>query len=389
MMKLFKNAIVFAPQYLGKQDVLVASNKIIAIDHNIELEASHSLTVIDAKEQYLIPGLVDSLVHISGGGGEGGFATRTPEMSPQDAVYGGVTTLIGALGTDSVTRSLEDLVAKAKALKEFGLSAYCYSGSYHYPVKTITASLEKDILMIDEIIGVGEVAISDHRSSQMSVDDLARLTSQARVGGMLAGKSGIVSIHVGDEPTELALLEQVCQSSGIPLSQFYPTHINRSQSLLNTGIEFAKKGGFIDFTTSTTEQILAAGEVAAPLALKMALDAGVHINHISMSSDGNGSLPVFDQESHLIDLQVANVRSLHQAMVTAHQDYQVDLAMAIGSVTKSPANILGLAHKGRIEVGADADLLLLERESLAIDSVFALGQPMMQAKTLTRKPYFS
>ncbi len=388
-MKLFKNAIVFAPQYLGKQDVLVASNKIIAIDHNIELEASHSLTVIDAKEQYLIPGLVDSLVHISGGGGEGGFATRTPEMSPQDAVYGGVTTLIGALGTDSVTRSLEDLVAKAKALKEFGLSAYCYSGSYHYPVKTITASLEKDILMIDEIIGVGEVAISDHRSSQMSVDDLARLTSQARVGGMLAGKSGIVSIHVGDEPTELALLEQVCQSSGIPLSQFYPTHINRSQSLLNTGIEFAKKGGFIDFTTSTTEQILAAGEVAAPLALKMALDAGVHINHISMSSDGNGSLPVFDQESHLIDLQVANVRSLHQAMVTAHQDYQVDLAMAIGSVTKSPANILGLAHKGRIEVGADADLLLLERESLAIDSVFALGQPMMQAKTLTRKPYFS
>jgi len=373
-MKLFKQANVYAPEHIGVKDVLISGGKIIAIKDKIGSLDESLVEIIDTEGKILVPGFVDSLVHITGGGGEGGYATRTPEMEIQDAILGGVTTVIGVLGTDSITRSLENLLAKSHAIEEQGISVYCYTGSYHFPVVTITGSVTKDIMMIEKFIGIGEVAISDHRSSQLNAQELARLASEARIGGMLSGKKGVVSIHVGDESEELSLLHQVVEQSDIPITQFYPTHINRSRSLLNAGIEFAKQGGFIDFTTSTTEQILAQGEVCAAKALAECLNAGITINQLTMSSDGNASLPVFDLQGNLIDLQVGRVTSLHQSMVKAVLQYGVSIENALASITKSPANILGLNHKGRIQVNRDADLNLLSEDNLNVCSVYAKGE---------------
>ena len=373
-MQLFKNAQVYAPRYLGKKDVLLGGGKIIAIEDSIDLSANSFMTVIDASGLILTPGFVDSLVHITGGGGEGGYTTRTPEMHINDAIKGGVTTVVGVLGTDAQTRSLENLLAKAYALEEQGLSVFCYTGSYHLPMVTITQSVKHDIMLIDKFIGVGEVAIADHRSSQITSHEMARLTSEARVAGMLAGKVGIVSIHVGDEPSKLDLLEQVISQFDIPITQYYPTHINRSKALLESGIDFALKGGFIDFTTSTTAQIIAQGEVPAAKALASALDKNVPISQLTMSSDGNASLPVFDSKGNLIDLQMGLVSSLHQAMVDAVKLFNVPIELALASITESPANILRLTQKGRIAVDMDADINLLHPNSLTIEAVYSKGK---------------
>ncbi|MGZ9899757.1 beta-aspartyl-peptidase [Shewanella gaetbuli] len=373
-MKLIKQAQVFSPTALGQKDVLIAGGKIIAIEDNINIKNQPFVEIIDAQGKLLTPGFVDSLVHITGGGGEGGYATRTPEMHINDAIKAGVTTVIGVLGTDAQTRSLENLLAKAYALEEQGLSVFCYSGSYHYPMVTVTQSVKHDVMLIEKFIGVGEVAIADHRSSQLTPHELARLTSEVRVAGMLAGKAGIVSIHVGDEPSQLDLLEQVISQFDLPISQFYPTHINRNKALFNSGIDYAKRGGFIDLTTSTTEQILAQGEIAAPQALALAINQGVPVSQITMSSDGNASLPVFNDAGELIDLQVGEVSSLHQALVDAVQQYQLPLATALASITQTPASILKLKAKGKVGVGYDADINLLEPNSLAIDSVFSKGE---------------
>ncbi|MCL1065701.1 beta-aspartyl-peptidase [Shewanella olleyana] len=373
-MQLFKNAQVYAPMSLGKKDVLVAGGKIIAIENSIELAANSFTTVIDATGKLLTPGFVDSLVHITGGGGEGGYTTRTPEMHINDAIQGGVTTVVGVLGTDAQTRSLENLLAKAYALEEQCLSVFCYTGSYHLPMVTITQSVKHDIMLIDKFIGVGEVAIADHRSSQITSHEMARLTSEARVAGMLAGKVGIVSIHVGDEPSKLDLLEQVISQFDIPITQYYPTHINRSKSLLESGIDFALKGGFIDFTTSTTAQIIEQGEIPAAEALALALEKNAPISQLTMSSDGNASLPIFDLKGNLIDLQMGLVSSLHQAMIDAVKQFNVPLELALASITKSPANILKLTKKGRIEIDMDADINLLNSQSLAIEAVYCKGK---------------
>lgn len=387
-MKLLKQGRVYAPNDLGCKDVLIGGGKIIAIEDEISIDGYPFVEEVNVSGKLVVPGFVDSLVHITGGGGEGGFTTRTPEMHIDDAVQGGVTTLIGVLGTDAVTRSLENLLAKAKELKSLGLSVYCYTGSYHLPAVTITESITKDVMLIDEFIGVGEVAISDHRATPMDYLALANVASQARTGGMLADKAGVVSIHVGDDRQGLDLLRQVLSNTAVPITQFYPTHINRTKELLADGIHYAKQGGFIDFTTSTTEQILEQGEIEAAQALAKALEAGVDISQLTMSSDGNASLPVFDEQGRLTDLQVGKVKSLHQSFVDAVVKYNVDIDVALRSITSSPADILSLRSKGRLQVDGDADITILDGETYDVQSVIASGKFLLKEQVKKTQAYF-
>lgn len=373
-----KNGDVYSPVHLGRRDILLGGNKILAIAEPGGLHLSGlAVTEIDAADMLVVPGFVDSLVHISGGGGEGGYTSRTPEMQLSEAIAGGTTTLVGVLGTDAITRTLPNLLAKARALEEEGLTCLCYTGSYQVPVRTLLGTLQEDLMLIKEFIGVGEVAISDHRSSQPGVEEIARIAAEARVGGMLSGKAGIVSVHVGDGGSRLEPIEAVVESTDIPITQFYPTHINRSRSLLNAGKVYAERGGYIDLTTSTTEQILLMGEVAAAEALAELVADGVDSRQITMSSDANASLPSFDARGELIGLSVGRPASLHDAFAVAVNKHGVDLTSALSAITLSPARILKLAHKGRVLQGADADLVLLNKDGITVNSVIARGRLMM------------
>ncbi len=376
---LFKHAELMAPQPLGRQDLIVAGNRIAAIGTDFNLAGSNMpVTVIDCTDYYLTPGFIDSLVHFIGGGGEGGFATRTPEMQLTDATLAGVTTAIGVLGTDATTRTLTNLLAKAHALETEGISTYCHTGSYEIPCRTLTGSITDDLILIDKFIGVGEIAISDHRSSQPTTDEIRKVAAAARVGGMLAGKGGVVSVHVGAGERMLQPLYQAVSGTELKLKQFYPTHMNRNRRIFEAGIEFAKKGGVIDFTTSTTAYDLQHGEVAAAAALAEALYLGIAPLQLTLSSDGNASLPVFNEDGELQGLEVGQVRSLFDSFRDAVKRHQVPLAHALTAVTAAPATVLGLGQKGRLAVGLDADLLLLRRDDLQLDSVIAKGSRLVQ-----------
>jgi len=378
--KLFKNAHLLAPEDLGVQDVLVAASKIIAIGSDLTAgDSNFPVEIIDASDFYLTPGFVDSLVHFIGGGGEGGFASRTPEMQLTDATLGGVTTAIGVLGTDATTRTFSNLLAKAHALESEGISTYCYTGSYQVPCRTLLGSITDDLILIDKFIGVGEIAISDHRSSQPTFTELRKVAAEARVGGMLAGKAGIVSVHVGAGASLLDPLHRAVAGSELTIRQFYPTHINRNQAVFNAGLHFALAGGVIDFTTSTTAYDLQHGEVAAAHALAQALAKGIPVSRLTLSSDGNASLPIFDSSGQLLGLEVGKVSTLYQSARSAVLDYQVSLPDALAAITSSPANVLGLSHKGRVAQGKDADIVLINKSNLHIDSVYAKGQQLVKA----------
>lgn len=377
-MLLLRNAHVFAPDDLGKQDILISGETIVAVAPDIALKSSLPIQEIDCRQAIVCPGFVDTLTHITGGGGEGGFATRTPEMQVSDAILGGVTTVTGALGTDAVCRTHYELVAKVKALREEGLSAWFYTGNYHYPVRTLTGSIQQDLLLIDECIGIGEIAIADHRGSQLSWREMARVASDARVGGMCAGKAGIVSVHVGAGDDRLATLFDVAEHSNIPLSQFYPTHINRSEALLNEAVRFAGQGGTFDLTASSTPEILAAGELKCAHALKRALAAGVNADQVTFSTDGHASLPHFNAKGILESLKVGSMTSLIEEVQDAVAIEKLPLSTVLKAVTANPARVLKLAKKGHIRPHADADLLLLDPENLALTGVMARGQWFMQ-----------
>ncbi|MGL4476553.1 MAG: beta-aspartyl-peptidase [Shewanella sp.] len=382
---LIKNADVYSPEPLGCVDVLVAGSTIIAIGKDLAISGNVHHT-LDAQGKLLIPGLVDPLVHITGGGGEGGYHTRTRAMELTDASCYGVTTLVAALGTDAISRTLEDMLAKAKGLEHEGLNVFCYTGSYAYPVVTLTGSISRDLMLIDNMIGIGEIAISDHRGSQLTTTELARVASEARVGGMLSNKAGKVFVHVGDGKGGLQPLHQVASETDIPLQQFYPTHINRSQALLEQGFTFAKAGGVIDFTTSTNQACLDSGEVAVVDAVFQALDAGVSINNISLSSDGHASLPVFNEFGQLTGLEMGRIASLYETFCELVQA-NLPLSDAIKLVSTNAARNLQLKHKGQLAVGLDADLVLLDAK-LTIDSVWSRGQALVRGGEPTRYGQF-
>ena len=373
MLTLIEGAEIHSPVPLGQQDLLVADGRIAWLGKGLTVPPDWPLVRVDGRGRYLVPGLVDPLAHITGGGGEGGFAFRTPELAAREALSAGVTTLVAALGTDSLTRTPAQVLGKVREFRAAGVSAYMYTGSYHLPVKTLTGSVESDIMLIPEVLGVGELAISDHRSSAPTHDELARLVSEARVAGLLAGKSGVSFFHVGDGRGALAPLRALRDGTDIPLRQLYPTHCNRNPWLFAEAIDWGRAGGWVDLTTSSFPELLDDGEQLAAEALVALLESDVPADRISFSSDANASLPRFDGEGRLIELRCGQIASLWQECVRACA-LGVSLEVALGAVTANPARTLGLAGKGAIGVGLDADLLLIDPNTLAIQRVMSGGQ---------------
>ncbi len=387
MFTVIRNAEIYAPDHIGKKDMLIAFDKIAMIEDEIKLPDSIPHEVIDANGKIIFPGFIDSHVHITGGGGEGSYRTRTPELTLSKATSAGVTTIVGVIGTDGTTRTMPDLIAKARGLEEEGITCYVHTGSYQVPVKTLTGKIEDDIILIDRVIGAGEIAISDHRSSQPTVEEMAKIASAARIGGMLSGKAGIVNIHLGDSPSKLSLLEQVVETTDIPIKTFHPTHINRTEELFEAGITYAKKGGNIDFTTSTIPQFLEEGEVKCSTGLKRALEAGVPVERITFTSDGQASLPAFNASGEFEGLQIGSVASLYKEVRDAIVEDGVPISDAIKVITKNPASLLRLSQKGEIAVEKDADLVIVDSD-FQIDTVFARGRKMVEAQECLVKGTF-
>src|SRR6056297_1245660 len=347
---IIKNAEIYTPNFIGKKDIVVLGDKLISIRDNIEEIFNVNFLnfkTINAEGKYIVPGFIDSHQHFLGGGGEGGFKTRTPEINLTDITIGGVTTAIGCLGTDSVTRNLRSLLAKTKALEEEGLTTYMYTGSYRIPVNTITEGIREDIILIDKILGTGEVALEDHRSSQPTYNEFKKVVAETSIGGMLAGKAGIVNIHMGGGKNGLGYLYKIIEKDILSPKNMLPTHINRSQTLLEQGRDYAKIGGLIDLTTSSSSNQQKTNECAA--SLKFLLEEGTPIENITFSSDAQGSLPKFDEEGKMIGMKIGQVTSLYNSVKSAVKDFDVDLESALKVITENPARIFDLQNKGRIE----------------------------------------
>ena len=389
MLKLIKGASFYAPEALGTQDVLIADSRILKIARDIPAADAYEVEVLDGKGKLLFPGFIDSHVHILGGGGEGSYHTRTPEIMLTDITLGGVTTVVGCLGTDGTTRNMASLLAKARGLEEEGISAYIYTGSYQVPVRTLTENIADDLILIDKVIGCGEIAVSDHRSSQPTKEEFARIVGDTRVGGILSGKAGLVNIHMGDGTRMLSYLRYVIEETEIPPSNMLPTHINRSTRLLKDGIDYAKSlGGYVDLTTSSDPDYLEEDEVKASTGLRLMLEQGVSEHQITFSSDGQGSMPIFDKDGVFLGLGVGKVTSLYREVRDAILTEKIEITQALKPVTSNPADLLKLNGKGRIAPGKDADLVLVEESSLCIDTVLAKGQIMVQEGTACKKGTF-
>lgn len=381
-MILFKEAQVYSPEKQGARDILVAGHQVVAMAGHLDIPKEWQVEVIDASALRVIPGLIDSHVHIAGAGGEGGPASRTPEMPLSMMLEAGVTTVVGCLGTDGLTRNIEAVLMKAKGLKQEGVSAYIYTGAYQVPTPTILGDVGKDIAMIEEVIGTGEIALSDHRSSNPTLTELIRLAAHSRVGAMLGGKGGIVNIHMGDAKDPFRPLYDAVELSELKLTQFLPTHCNRNDYIFEDAKAYGKKG-YVDLTTSGYPYF-PDEEIKPSTGIAELLKAGVPLEHITMSSDGCGSLPSFNDKGKLIQLESGTLQSMFDELRDAVQTEGLPLEEAVKTVTSNVADILKLPSKGRIAEGKDADLVFLD-EDFRIVHLCAMGSLMVRDDKMLRR----
>jgi beta-aspartyl-dipeptidase (metallo-type) len=378
MIHLLRNAELYDPEPRGRAHLLVAGERVIWIGTDVPaLPASLGVAEHDLEGRRVIPGLIDGHVHLTGGGGEAGPNTRVPPLGLSRLTSGGVTTVVGLLGTDDAVRTTAELVTVARGLIAEGLTAYCLTGGYHLPPTTVTGSVRLDIVLIDLILGLGELAISDHRSSQPTLDDLLQAAGEAHVGGLMANKAGIVHLHVGDGARGLELVRRALGCSELPAGVFNPTHVNRRKALFDEALALAERGCTIDITAFPVEE----GEDAWPAgeALLRYLEAGLPATRVTVSSDGGGCLPTFDGEGRVVTFDVGRPSALGDTLEELLAGGQA-LERVLPAFTSNPASLLRLPRKGRLTAGSDADLVVLDREN-RIGDVMARGRWHVQDGT--------
>jgi beta-aspartyl-dipeptidase (metallo-type) len=367
MLILVEGGTLYDPTLQGVRQVLIANEKIERIGVQIDRRALDALGVeyqlIDAAGCVVIPGLIDPHQHLLGSSGEGGLVFQSPELFLQEIVCAGITTVVGLLGVDTTMKNVSALLGRVKALASEGLTTRMWTGGYNVPPSTVMQSIREDMLFIDEVIGAGEVAVSDERSIDNIPHELAKVIRDTHVGGLLSGKCGLTHLHVGEEETRLSPLRAVMEQYAVQPDWLYPTHVQRNEKLLCEAIELAHAGTKVDFDTV---------EEDAAKWIQFYMDNGGPLEQLTLSSDSTSGTPgqFFDQ-----------VRGL----VTKHAH---PLERVLPLVTSNTARILELQHKGRLCEGGDADLLILEEGSLDIREVIARGQRMVVDGRLAKRETF-
>jgi beta-aspartyl-dipeptidase (metallo-type) len=370
--KLLTNAQLYAPRDLGLKSVLTCAGKIAYIGDDVPaLDPSLAVETTDLEGAALVPGLIDGHTHITGGGGESGAASRVPAPLLGQFTRAGVTSVIGVLGTDDLTRNTQTLVTQAYALRQEGLSAWCFTGGYHLPLMTLSGSARSDIVNLDPVIGIGEFAISDHRSSQPVLQDILTLASEAHVAGLMTGKAGVLHLHLGDGERGLSLVRSAITGSELPSRVFHPTHVNRNKPLFEEACGLVKDLGCTIDLTAFPESDDEPGWSAAESVLRYH-HAGLPLENLTVSSDGGGCLPAFDKQGELVSMDIGSSRTLLETI--AHLlAAGLNLEQVLPHFTANVASLMRLRGKGVIARGMDADLLVLDGKN-RVQHLMAAGR---------------
>jgi len=369
MFKLIKNGHVYAPEDLGVKDILLWEDRIIRIGEGLKIPEGFEGKEFDVTGKIIIPGIVDTHVHITGGGGEGGFTTRTSEITFEEIAEAGVTTLVGVLGTDGYARRVEDVLVKCMALREEGFDCYFLTGSYTFPITTMRGSVAEDIIFNEYCLGTGEVAHCDHRGSLMRYEEFTRLAADTRNGARLAGLKGVLNIHLGNYPNPADFFIRACEEDITFRPLIVPTHVTRKYDVFDSCLKFLEYGGQIDIT---------AGSDPDPVQKSYGSVEGLEIiykkygtlDRVTMTSDGNGSAPIWDELGNMIGMGKGSSKVLLADLKKATQNGVIPFEETLRTMTTIPAQVYGLKNSaGKIVENGTANFAILDENLDLVETI--------------------
>jgi beta-aspartyl-dipeptidase (metallo-type) len=381
---------VFAPEPMGRREILISGERILAIGEGFadKTAALGGARLIDATGRKVVPGFIDQHLHFLGGGDFEGPLGRVPELHVSWITEGGVTTAVGIMGIDMESKGLHGLLVKARELERSGLTTFIYTGAFPVPSPYLTRSVRADIVLIDKVLGV-KVAISEDTYPNLSLPDLARLAGELKLAAGISGKAAVMHCHTGRNPRRLQPIFDLLDHVGLPIRQIVPTHVNRRQPDMHEhAVRFARMGGTLDFSANLCQRCGSVTGLNPDEAVRRALDAGVPLEQITLSSDANVSMPLLDGQDHVVGLHNASPRILHREWLHTVRTNRLSLPQALPLVTTNVARVLGIAdRKGSLATGKDADIVFLT-DDLMVDTVIARGQVMVRdGHVVVRGPF--
>ena len=382
---------------------------------------------IDCRGLAVLPGLVDLSLYVSGDcTAEGGYLDRTPEASLADLLHAGVTTFVGVLGRDTVSRSPKALLAKVRGLnKAGGLTGLVCTGAADgfWPPPSLTGNgASNDLALVNEVVASGTFAVSDPghpAGSDTPPADLARACGDCFAASALSGKPGLVYCRVGSGPTGLDPLRDLMTlhfpggaESGRALS-ILPTmppglvHDGDDDALFEDCSAWLSDGGRVCLSAGTS----IGATVAACLRLHRAgVRGSTHrapgssscsegrpwpANCVCVASDafavlssgtsGNTSSSSDLSPETRPPLRYGRPNALLEVVRRLVLEHNLALDVAVAFASSHPAAALRMEkRKGLLKSGADADLLLVDAQSLELVAVIANGRLVKAPGWITR-----
>lgn len=380
MLTLIKGGLVYAPEKLGKRDILIGGKQILAIADEIAVPSGVETEVVDATGKTVIPGYIDSHMHILGAGGGNGPNSRSHEIDVSTLAKAGVTTVVGTLGINTISFSLRHLLMALNALDLQGISTFMYTGGYQFPIVTLMDSVVSDIALIDKVVGVGEVALFDVLGSHPTKEMLRDLASKVWLGGRMGGKAGLMHMHLGETEGSIKEIAEMLIHMGLPTSMMVVTHVNRTEKVLQKSIEAGLKGVCLDITALYTPDNDLPQTVYPTTALRALLEANIPLENITISSDGNAVQPIKNKDGVIEKFTLSAANAIAREVKKAVLRDKMALEEILPLATINAAKRLEIDDKkGSITKGKDADIVLLDEE-LDVDTVYARGKLMLKEK---------
>lgn len=388
--------------------------------------AENEPPAIECRGLAILPGLVDLSLHASGDcTAEGGYFDRTPEASLSDLLNAGVTTFVGVLGRDTVSRSPKSLLSKVRGLnKAGGLTGLVCTGAADgaWPPPSLTGSgASNDLALVGEVVASGTFAISDPdhpAGSDTPPADLARACGDCFAASALSGKPGLVYCRVGSGPTGLDPLRDLLTlhfpggaESGralsiLPIMPPSLVHGGDDDALFEDCSAWLSDGGRVCLSAGTS----IGATVAACLRLHRAGARGsTHrasgsnsgsdgrpwpANCLCVASDAFAVLPSASSGSTGGSDQSLETRpplrygrpsALLEVVRRLVLEHNLALDVAVAFASSHPAAALRMEkRKGLLRTGADADLLLVDAQSLELVAVIANGRLVKAPGWVTR-----
>ena len=385
---LIRGASIVLPHAVIDGDLLIENGKIAAIG---SVQTDNDIPTLDADGCNVMAGFIDVHVH---GGGNADFMDATPE-SFETAVkthlqYG--TTL---MVPTAMSATEEDLSAFIKAYHAFkAQSPYAHlayglhmEGPYFAGAQKLSSGAQPtdvlrcpDMAEVDRLMQLADGAI-------IRWDAAPELPDTDMFAKELVARGVQVAVGHSDATAEETQLAYEAGFSHV--THFYnaiSSHRKRGQKVRAGVVEATYLNDDVSVELIGDGCHIVKPDIALALKIKGAhkvaiITDAMRLAGTTLQSGKLGSLHrgtdciVDDGVAKLMDLSsfAGSICTMERALGVLHRDFGFDLPTVSTMMSMTPATLIGCAdHKGSIEVGKDADLVLVD-SALRVRDVFVGG----------------